>query len=184
MTFAASPQLDRAVRKALHVFARHKPHLFKLAHENSDAATEFVSDWARAMLGVTLDAIPDAAQRWIATKTEIPSPAAFGYFAREIDRNEYRTVPAVDLKLHRDPNAWPPLVEVPKDFDRIDVLGRRAYDALKNWEAVSEVWALLWQTAPTTEERSQVRAGAIDDEMFDDAVRIVRTSRPNARTVA
>lgn len=177
MTFSASPQLAGAVRRALHVFARHKPHLFKLAHENSADASLFVDEWARALIGVTLEAIPDAAQRWVATRTEIPSVAAFGQFARDIDYAEYRP-PVIERHSNDgDRGRWPRGVEPAKDFGQVDKLGRRAHALLGDWQGVSEVWGLLWKTAPTMGERARVRAGDVDDDMFDEAMRIVLAQR-------
>lgn len=107
MTFIPGTALANATREALQIFARHKPTVFKLATENSDAASAFVADYARGLLGVTLEAIPESAQRWVSTKTEIPSPASFGIFARGIDAAEYRSTAPVSQSLAAQKERWP-----------------------------------------------------------------------------
>jgi hypothetical protein len=106
VTFIPGKALATATREALKVFARHKPAIFKLASEDSEAADAYIADYARALLGVTLEAIPEAAQRWVANKTEIASPASFGLFARGIDAEEFRAkAPSHSLASKKE--RWP-----------------------------------------------------------------------------
>lgn len=99
MTFIPGIALSKATRSALQIFARHKPAIFKIANEASQASDDFVADYARALIGVTLDAIPEAAQRWVSTKIEIASPASFGLYARGIDAAEFRATAPPEQSL-------------------------------------------------------------------------------------
>ena len=107
MTFVAGPALAKATRSALQIFARHKPTIFKLANDESDAGRAFVSDYARGLVGVTLEAITEAAQRWVAHKTDIPSPASFGMFARGIDAAEFRATAPPGQSIAAKRERWP-----------------------------------------------------------------------------
>jgi hypothetical protein len=107
MTFTPTAALFKSTRNALLVFARHKPMVFKLAHDASEAGDAFVNDYARGLLGVTLEAIPEAAQRWVATKTEIPSPASFGMFARALDVEEFRSTASPGNSIAARRERWP-----------------------------------------------------------------------------
>lgn len=110
MTFIPGIALSKATRSALQIFARHKPTIFKIANEASQASDDFVADYARALIGVTLDAIPEAAQRWVSSKTEIASPASFGLYARGIDASEFRATVAPEQSISAQRNRkerWP-----------------------------------------------------------------------------
>lgn len=181
MTFKPSPQLARAVRSALQVFARHRPTIFRLANEESDAGSDFVADYARALLGVSLEAIPDAAQRWVAQRSEIPGAASFGAFARAIDKAEYRA--PQEESSYRQSSLPVPEFATNRDFGAIDRFYAMAKEQLLDagyrgsvLVAVSQMWAILYgsQEGHVTDDNGNVRLSdgqqAIHDARFDDSI--------------
>lgn len=165
-----SPAMLRVTRDALAIFARHWPKMLKLAGESTDAGDEFVADYARACASCDHDAILEAARRWVAEETLPPRPGELGRLARQIT---FENRPAGPPREHEAP-----AFDTDADQGRITQLSKLAHDRLRSWPRVSEVWALLWQTATTPDMREHVRNGSLPLEIFTDALQIVATTAP------
>lgn len=173
-----SAPLTAAVTIALTDLARvYKP--IAAALEPTEAGRLGFNDFAFAMRGAALDAIPLAAREWISSEKYPPKPSELGKCARDVTAQYFadampvpRTV-AVELPPIDDGRRW----------DRIEDLGRYAHRKLGAWQgrvSVEAVWALLWETAPDDEARHAVRAGTLDREMFREAVAAVAGRRAEA----
>ena len=168
-----SPLLATATSKALTAFARHWPRAMALALDASEAGRAYVADYARALMGCDLAAIPEAAQRWLSENDKPPRPAEFAFLARAVAR-EMRPPQYGGAVVHGESFAHAQALPLSKqDMAHIDHRSRRAREFLGNWREVGEVWALLWHTADTPEKREQVRKGDVPLDVFDDATDLV-----------
>ncbi len=132
------------------------------AYEKSlDDGEKLVNTWARAFLGISLEALPEAAERWVAERDAIPTPAAFAAYARAIDNAEYRTRGRLDLAPQATSGAR---------ITRLDLLAQRVRRAKLDTRETARLWDLLLSSAATEEERQQVREGQVTDQAFDDAL--------------
>jgi hypothetical protein len=168
-----SPPLAMAVRRALQTLQRHWPRAMALATDSSEAGEEYVNDYARAMQGADLAAIPLAAQQWLADHEVPPKPSELGRVAREVSKRFRANEPS----MGPGPAAHvPPPISTGMDTRLADTLSRRARQQLgtADWSLVGAVWALLLQTAPTAAAQEQVRLGRVPLEVFDEAVAQVR----------
>lgn len=139
----------------------------------------WIEEWAAALIGVSLDAIPDAASRWLRDeelldakgRTRIPQIASFAAYARRVDREHWRP---------HTPVAAPATSTLPghmQDF------GRRALRELGSWAAAGRVAEVLMASASTREDRERVRQWRITDAEFMHAVDTVRAQiREEARS--
>jgi hypothetical protein len=135
---------------------------------------EHVNEWAKALIGVSLSAIPDAASRWMRDpelvdakgRTRIPSIASFGMYARRVD-GEYHRPPRPQMRPRLQPG---------ENAARIDELGKRAKDRLGSHMLASQVWDVLREGAATPEIENDIRAGIVSDQEFDLAIEFVRQS--------
>lgn len=171
-TWSPSPQLANATSAALASFARHWPRAMALAVDPTEDGRAYVADYARALLGCDLAAIPEAAQRWLSTNQKPPRPNEFAALARLVAR-ELRPVQYGDSPAG-PPSDAPDLPLSTQDMAHIDHRSRRAYAQLGTWRDVSEVWAMLWHSCDTAERREHVRRGSVPLDVFDDAVEMAR----------
>jgi len=181
-----SPALARAVQSALLTFKRHHPRIFALVGDDSEAGQAFLADYARAFLGrsVSLEIIPDAAQRWVAAKDEAPRPASFVMWCRQIDQEvnpqvTSYTPAAAPIATSKNP------VEIDKrskymrqEFDRLK-LERMPDTKLSESSVVlmSKCWALLLELAGSDQERDLICYGVPPREDVDVAIELMRTGR-------
>lgn len=171
-TWSPSPQLATATAAALAAFARHWPRAMALAVDPSEAGRAFIGDYAFALLGCDLAAIPHAASRWLSESATPPRPKEFAVLARAVAQ-ELRP-PQYGDSVTKSADV-PTLPLTPQDMAHIDHRGRRAYALLGTWRDVGEVWALLWHTCDDdTRRASAVRRGNVPLEVFDEAVGLVR----------
>lgn len=163
-----SAPLAMATMQALKSLARQWPRAMALALESTEAGQEYLADYAGAMRGVDLRAIPLAAREWIATESMPPRPADLGKMAREMTRTHFpplfqpsaaTVAPPIDLHPHGD---------------RIDALGNCAYAVLGSWARVQQVWELLYTRAPHPDLAAAARRGDVPWDVFDEAVEAVR----------
>jgi hypothetical protein len=89
----------------------------------------------------------------------------FGKLAREMTRQHFPPV----FESSRVVDSAPPISHM-KNASRIEALGRRAFEQLGSWPRVSDVWALLFQTAPSEDHQHAVSRGDVPWDVFDDAV--------------
>lgn len=150
-----SPALVKATAQALEIFAEHWPRSVAISgtmKRDSVSRDGLILSWARALSGVTLDAIPHAAERWLADphhamtngRTVIPSMAAFVKYARQIDRESFR----VGRSTAPLPSGSP---------GRAQDLARAAKGELREWRFVMEVPQQLITTA-----EHMIAMGALD----------------------
>ena len=171
MTFTPSPQLAHATCQVLEYFALHRPRVgaFRVFRENGPDAQRLVAVWARAVLGISLEALPEAAERWIAERTEIPMPATFAKYARQIDNAEFRNRDRLDLA--------PQAVAVRAATNR-DTLGRLARDAGLTSRETMNLWDDLLRGADNDDARDQIRQGNVSDTEFANALQRILAQRP------
>lgn len=139
---------------------------------------EYVEDWAAALVRISLEAIMDAAGRWLRDeehidakgRTTIPTIASFARYARKVDCDHWR--PPLTLTEQR-PKTLP---------GRIHELSVRAERLLGNRELAQEVWGVLYKNAAPGAASQAVREGRISDEDFEIAISIVRESDRLAKT--
>ncbi len=177
MTFTPSPSLAHATCQVLAEFARHRPRVgaFRLFLENGDDAQHIVATWARAILGISLEALPEAAQRWTAQRDAIPTPAAFAAFARQIDNAEFRRRGRLDLL----PEAARPGV-----VERRSVRVREVERARLSVRETGTLWDALLAAAATEEARQAVREGEVSDDAFNAALHQVLAQRNTPAGIA
>jgi hypothetical protein len=169
--------LYNATKAALDKFRRFLP-----AGALSDVTEKAdIEEWAKALIGVSLDAILDAASRWLRDeelldakgRTTIPNIASFARYARRVDFEHWR----------------PPLVMVAQQpasigtMSQRETLQRRAQASLGSRELAQEVWGVLWKEATTDQQRQAVREGRVPLAEFDIAIELVRESARLARRV-
>lgn len=181
-----SAPLASAVITAISTLARQWPRAMALALDSSDAGRAFMADYAFAMKGADLRAIPIAAREWIGENNMPPRPADLGKLAREITRDQF---PPTFRDDQRSERASAQAITHLRNPDRIDTLGQRALKVLGSWRLVGEVWALLAQTASTDDNREAVRRGDVPWDVFDDAVEAVKNGKraapgPLAKVIA
>jgi len=87
-----SAPLATATLAALAALSRQWPRAMALALEASEAGQEYLADFAAAMRGVDLRAIPMAAREWVAREKFAPKPAELGALARELSRQHFPPV--------------------------------------------------------------------------------------------
>ena len=175
-----SPAMAKAITEALQVFTAQWPRVQSLSgwYHSAEKREDLIVTWARACVGITVDAIPDAARRWLAdpqhiissSRLQIPNPATFAKYARGVDRQYYRATVPVGPK----PAGLP---------GRAHDFGRRAYQELGSWAAVSLVNDELLRLAPDADAERRIREHRIGlhpsdpwprVEHFDEAVRLVK----------
>ncbi|MCA2991057.1 hypothetical protein [Gemmatimonas sp.] len=133
---------------------------------------EYVEEWAAALSGITLEAIIDAAGRWLRDeahidskgRTAIPTIASYARYARNVDFAHWR--PPLTLSEQR-PRTLP---------GRIHELTVRAIRSLGSRELAEEVWGVLIRSAAPGAPSQAVREGRVTDEDFDIAIALVRES--------
>lgn len=183
-----SPLLAQATAKALQIFADHWPRAVKITQvmqRDSESRDRLILQWARALMGVTLDAIPDAAQRWIADpqhamtngRTVIPTLAHFVRYAKDVDRQYYR----IGHRTTPMPNGLP---------GKASELSGRALEILGTLRRVAEVTDELLRFCPDDPAaRQRVRANRFSKEEkgpfpqerhYWEAVEIVRLRHADA----
>lgn len=172
-----SPPLANAVKAALTGMARQWPRAMGLARESTDEAQAFLGDYAAAMRGVDLRAIPIAAREWVATESMPPRPAEFGQLAREMTRQHFPPLfdPATDVRQLGELQSTTHL----KNASAIETRSRRAYEALGSWGLVSHVWGVLYQAVADAHPdlAEACRRGEIPWDSVDDAIAQVRSGR-------
>lgn len=175
-----SPGLARAVADALQLFVNQWPKADSLAvwHRSPEQRQAMINHWGRNLIGITYDAITDAASRWLGdpnhivsnTRLLIPTPATFAKYARQVDRTHFRA--------HVPTGPTPDILP-----GRAHDLGVRAYRILGSWPAVSLVSEELLKLAPDREAEQRIRQHRIGTkpsdpwprvEHFDEAIEIVR----------
>ncbi len=174
--------LYNATKSALQKFRTHLPNGVFTEMDDPNTERAFVEEWAAALIGVTMDAILDAASRWLrdpdkidrGDRTRIPTIAGFALYARNIDFEHYR--PKLVLTPQRPANAG--------TAHQREALQRRAEAALGSRELAQEVWGMLWQLASSSQRRQAVRDGDVSLEDFDDAIAMVRESNRVAKRPA
>lgn len=168
-----SALLAQATIVALTSLSRQWPKAMALALDSSEAGREYMADYAYAMKGADLRAIPLAARAWVGENSMPPKPADLGKLAREITREQFPTTYR-DIQQLRPTSTERQDTSELKNGDRITVLGHRAHKVLGTWRRVGEVWGLLFQTAPTDDHREAVRRGDVPYDVFDEAVDSIR----------
>lgn len=136
----------------------------------SKAEEHYVREWATALSGISLDAIRDAASRWLRDeelldsqgRTRIPNIAAYARYARQVDFNHWR---APHLQLVQTP---------PVLSGRIHDLSTLALRAFGSRAHVEAVWGELFTRATAGAETQRVREGRVSDEEFEAAMATVR----------
>lgn len=176
-----SPPLARAVSAALLTFKRHHPRFFALVGDSTEAGQAFLFDYCRAFLGggVSLEVIPDAAQRWVASKDDAPRAAAFAQWCRAIDRE-------INPQITASYTPTPAPISASKNTTEID---KRSRYMLQEFEGktmlVAMCWALLLEMAGTEQERELILYGVPPREDVDVAIRLIREGRrPNGGPLA
>jgi len=167
-TWTPTPQLATAVSLALLSFARHWPRAMALALDPSEAGRAYVADYARALLGCDLEAIPEAAQRWLSDNQKPPRPNEFAVLARAVAR-ELRPVQYANV-VNGGTDSSQSLPVAYEQTQRIEQRSRRIKQSMASWREVSEVWALLYASAPDDTARHAVRVGDVPLDVIDDAV--------------
>lgn len=176
-------RLFAATQKALNTFRAHLPKgaLRPDAAGNAiEAENEFVRNWAAALFGISLDAIPDAASRWLRDeglideqdRTRIPSIAVFARYARRVDLEHWRAPVQQVVQT-------PPVLS-----GRIHDLTTRALRSLGSLEHAEAVWGELFTRAAPGEECQRVREGRVTDAEFEAAVDTVRARLDAERLAA
>lgn len=165
-----NPALAQAVLKALRAMSVHWPRALAIVNADSQAASDFVTDYARATFGIDREAIEEAGRRWIAENTSPPRPIEFAQLAREVAR-ELRPP-----QYGATPGAVPP-IEASLFQSAIEQRSRRAFAFVGGWPAVSEVWAVCLEDATSDEERADVRFGRVPLATFDLAIEAVLAGR-------
>lgn len=169
--------LAHATLLALKTLSRQWPRAMALALDSSEDGQAYLGDYASALFGVDLRAIPIAAREWIATENMPPRPADFGKLAREMSRRHFPQLFEANSVSSSEQQSTHRL----KNQSRIDALSKRAHAALGSWRLVADVWALLYQTAPSVDHADAGRIGNVPWDVFDDAVdAIKRGVRPMA----
>lgn len=182
MTPVIGVALFGVTAKALEKLAGHlPPAVFPRLQLDGNDRDEFIRDWAAGLMGITLDAILDAARRYVVDednldasgRLKVPNAASFARYARRVDFDHFR----------------PPLVLVsqrPSSIDTMsqrETLQRRAEASLGSRELAQEVWGVLWKDASSDAQRTAVREGRVTLEEFDLAIELVRESARTARRV-
>lgn len=175
-SWTPSPQLAMATAQALAIFARHWPRAMAVGIEATDAGRVFLNDYARALLGTDLSAIPEAAQLWVSENKLPPRPASFAKFAREVAKG--MRPPQYGEPLAPLP---PPPLEPSRDAAMVNTISERAHKALGSWSIVSEVWELLNARAKTPKALQMVRDGTVPTAVVDKAIADVRKRREAKR---
>lgn len=165
-----SPALADATADALQTLARHWPRTFALANDASDAGRAFLTEYAFALSGVDVRAIPEAVRRWIAKQNYGPRAAELAEIARTVAR-EMRSSSGVAEPL---PEVHAPPIRTTRRTDLMRVIGETAYAELGSWRLVSEMWALLQRTAPNEAARAAVFDGTVPLSIVDDAIAAVK----------
>jgi hypothetical protein len=165
-----SAPLAAATIAALAALARQWPKAMALALDPTDAGRAYMADFAYAMKGADLRAIPLAAREYVAEGSMPPKPADLGRLAREISAQHFPPTFRDPQRIDQAPAQ--PVTHL-QNPDRIDLLGHRAHKQLGSWKLVAEVWALLWDTAPHDDNRAAVRRGDVPSDVFDDAIAAV-----------
>lgn len=173
MAFTPSPPLAVATTKVLTAFAMHRPQVgaFKIFRAGGADSVALVSHWARALLGVSLEVFEEAAERWIATRDDIPVPATFAKFARKIDDDEYRTRDRLDVV------RMAPSVAANAHATRRAELDRRVREHLPAVADMMRLWDVLLSGATTDDERAALRDGHVSDVVLAKAIRTVLAER-------
>lgn len=165
--------LYNATKEALNKFRQFLPAgAIPDEPDDPEAARAFVNEWAQALAGVKLEAIPDAVSRWLRDpelvdrygRTRIPSIASFAMYARRVDHEHHTLQPVA-------PTAKPTLAD---QIRRQENFLARACEKLGSHEAASRVIPLLLEFAQSPEERTRIRACEITMQRFDEAIEIVR----------
>lgn len=140
---------------------------------NAARVSELAPVWCAALEYVKTDVLEPAALQFCAesTATYAPSPPEFARFAKGLQRRHTAVGPD-----NPEPGAIPE-PDSAKDGDRIEKLSRWAYRQLGTWPLVAEVWALLADTAPDADHRQALRDGAVDRDVFREAVLAVQNGR-------
>ncbi len=166
-------QLFKATKQALDTFRMHLPKGTLRPDVDGDpdeAEKHYVREWAAALVNVSLDAIPDAASRWLRDeehldrqgRMRIPTIAGFARYARRVDLTEWR---APHLRVMPAPTVL---------SGRIHALTTRAMAALGGREHAESVWGMLFQQASAGADAQRVREGRVTDAEFEAAVATVR----------
>jgi len=166
-----SAPLAAATITALTALARQWPKAMALALDASDAGRAYMADFAYAMKGADLRAIPLAAREYVAEASMPPKPSDLGRLARELTATHFP--PTFRDSQHQGEHAPAQSTTHLRNPDRIDLLGHRAHTQLGTWPLVAEVWALLWESAPHDDNRVAVRRGDVPSDVFDDAIAAV-----------
>ena len=162
-----SPERRHAMGAVFRTLASRWPKVF-----SAGRVSELVPVWAAALEYVPTDVLEPAALQFCAESTGsyAPSPPEFSRFAKALHRRHSATSPAAaPVEM--------PTPDIGKDLPRIEKLSAWAYRQLGTWPLVSEVWALLNETAPDATHRQGVRDGTIDREIFREAVAAVQQGR-------
>lgn len=183
-----SPGLVKATTEALAVFAEHWPRAVRIAgamYRNNESRDALILQWARSLTGITFDAIPEAARRWLADpnhamangRTVIPTIPNFARYARQIDRQYFR----VGHSTAPLPNGMP---------GTASTLAKGAKEILGSLRRVAEVTDELLKFCPDDlAARQRVRANRFSTEKngpfpqerhYWEAVEIVRLRHADA----
>ena len=178
-----NPALAAATRDALQRFAMHWPRAMLLARDSSEAGAMFLNDYAFALSGVSLNAIPVAVMRWVADKAFAPSAKEFADYARTVAREmrgstaDGRHVEPIPQREHA------PAVNPTRRQDLVTATYREASRQLAEYAQtnrlsmavlVGEMYALLYHTAQTSEQRRAVSDGTIPNDVLDDAIDLIK----------
>jgi hypothetical protein len=168
--------LYNATKQALERLRKNLPP-GALTRDPETSEKEFIDEWAAALIGVSLEAVLDAAGRWLRDpelvdgkgRTRIPQIASFAMYARKVDFDHWR--PPLTL-TEQTPRKLP---------GRVHELQIRAERSLGSRELAQEVWGVLLRGALPGEPSQAVREGRISDADFDVAIALVRESARAAR---
>lgn len=153
-----------ALLKVFRAFCSRWPRFF-----GTDRTDELLPVWLSAVAGIDVSVLEPAAIDYAATNggRYAPEPRIFADHARLHASRVNGSDTVYEAHQHQSTDDI-------KEDNRIDTLGWRAHAVLTSWSLVGEVWALLWQTAPTDDHALAVRRGLVPYDVFDEAVEAVR----------
>jgi len=179
-----SPALAQATMEALQHLAIHHPKAMALARDTSEAAATWLRDYAFALQGVSITAIPVAALRWVATQRYAPSASEFAALAQTVAREQRATHRGCTVEPF--PGHAPPPIQTTRRTDLIEAVSRVAAAELRDYAKqtktslyvlVVEMWALLYHTAQDNAQRCDVYDGTIPADVVDDAIAAIKRGR-------
>lgn len=149
-----------ALLKVFRAFASRWPRFFGPAR-----ADDLLPVWLNGTAGVDPNVLEPAAIEFAANSQGkwYPDPPAFAQFARQWSNRVLGVTEPPAFAEAQDTGHL-------KHASRIDMLSRRAHGRLGTQQRVSDVWGLLFRTAPSPDHRDAVRRGDVPYDVFDEAV--------------